>query len=181
MGGAKPTRLLAGRPLVAYPVAALAAVCARVAIVAKAATELPELEGVERWDEPDEPRHPLTGIVHALERANEPVLVVAADMPYVTSAACEKLIAAGGTAIAEADGILQPVFAVYQPATLEQLRSAPPDAPLSHTVAALEAVRVPLPADLVRSVDTPEQLAAAAADEPRRPNEGDGARGTGWD
>ena len=80
LAGAKPTALLAGRPLIAFPLAALAELCDPVAVICKRGTELPELEaGVERWEEPDEPRHPITGIIHALERAEAPVVVLASD------------------------------------------------------------------------------------------------------
>jgi molybdopterin-guanine dinucleotide biosynthesis protein A len=163
----KPGELLAGRPLVSYPVQALAAVCERVAVVCKAATKLPELDGAERWDEPDEPRHPLTGIVHALERAQGPVLVCAADMPFVTPDACRTLLEAAGAGspaiVAAAEGILQPVLALYAPAALEHFNAAEPDAPLTATVEALDPVRVAFPPALVRSIDTPEQLAVAEA------------------
>ena len=165
----KPSAMLAGRPLVSYPLAALAAVCELVAVVCKAATKLPELDGVERWDEPDKPRHPLTGIVHALERAGGPVLVCAADMPFVTADACKTLLQAVGSrdsapaVVAAAGGVLQPVFGLYAPAALESLRSAEPDAPLTVTVEALDPVRVALPPALVRSVNTPEELAEAEA------------------
>ncbi|HEX2231957.1 MAG TPA: NTP transferase domain-containing protein [Thermoleophilaceae bacterium] len=166
-GGSKPAAALAGRPLVSYPVAALAAVCDRVALVCKPDTELPELDGVERWDEPATPRHPLTGIVHALERAGGPVLVCAADMPFVTPDACRTLLQAAGAAsgspavVAAAGGVLQPVFALYEPAAVETLGRAPEDAPLTRTVEALDPVRVALPAALVRSVNTPDELARA--------------------
>jgi molybdenum cofactor guanylyltransferase len=163
MGGAKATRTLAGRPLAAYPADALAQVCESVAIVAKPGTELPELPGVERWDdEPAEPRHPLTGIVHALERAGgEPVLVCAADMPFVTVAALEELAASKTTAIAIAGGILQPVLGLYTSDVLPALTTAPPGAPLTRTVEALGPVLVELAPELVRSVDTPDDLASA--------------------
>ena len=167
IGGAKPTRALNGRPLAAYPAAALGAVCERVAIVAKPGEELPHLDGVERWDEPPEPRHPLTGIVYALEHAGEAVLVCAADMPFVTPEALNTLIAAGGAApaaVAVAGGVLQPVLGVYAPAALDTLRAAEPDAPLTRTVEALDPVHVAVPPPLVRSVDTPEELEAAAAE-----------------
>src|SRR5690242_17716131 len=72
-GRSKAAIEVAGRPLAAYPAEALSAVCERIAIVAKVGTDLPELDGVERWDEPDEPRHPVVGIVHALDRAEGPV------------------------------------------------------------------------------------------------------------
>ena len=48
-------------------------------------------------------------------------------------------------------------------AALEVLRVAPPDAPLTRTVEALDPARVALPAALVRSVNTPEDLAEAEA------------------
>jgi molybdopterin-guanine dinucleotide biosynthesis protein A len=163
----KPAALLGGRPLASYPAQALAAACDRVAVVCKADTELPSLPDVERWNEPDEPRHPLTGIVHALERAGGPVLVCAADMPFVTADACRTLLQGagqGGAAVVGiADGVLQPTFGLYAPSALDVLRAAPPDAPLTSTVEALDPVRVALPAALVRSVNTPEELAEAEA------------------
>ena len=160
----KPAATLAGRPLIEYPLAALAAVCERVAVVCKPDTELPELPGAERWDEPPEPRHPLTGIVHALETAGAPVLVCAADMPFVTSDACRTLLGAVGTApavVAVADRVVQPTFALYAPAALERLRAAPEDDPLTRTVESLDPVHVALPGPLLRSVNTPEELREA--------------------
>lgn len=167
IGGAKAARTLAGRPLASYPAAALSAICERVAIVGKAGEGLPDLgPEVEVWDdEPAEPRHPLTGIVHALERAGgEAVLVCAADMPFVTPEALLTLAEAGEGAVAVTGGVLQPVLAFYPPAWLPALRAAAPDAPLTHTVEALDPIRVPAPAAAVRSVNTPEQLATAEAE-----------------
>jgi molybdopterin-guanine dinucleotide biosynthesis protein A len=165
--GGRPKAALevAGLPLAAYPAAALATVCERVAFVAKADSELPLLPGVERWDEPPEPRHPLTGIVAALERAGDAVLVCGADMPYVTGDACATLIGGGGAlaVVAVAGGVVQPLFAVYAPAALDALRVAPPDARLTDTVEALRPGRVALPPGIVASVNTPDDLAAAQA------------------
>ncbi|MEA2361971.1 MAG: molybdenum cofactor guanylyltransferase [Thermoleophilaceae bacterium] len=164
--GSKAAALLAGRPLASYPAEALATVCERVAVVCKRDTELPDLPGTERWDEPDEPRHPLTGIVHALVAADGPVLVCAADMPFVTADACRTLLQGAGASpavVATAEGVLQPTFGLYAPAALDVLRAAPRDAPLTRTVEALDPVRVALPAALVRSVNTAEDLAEAEA------------------
>jgi molybdenum cofactor guanylyltransferase len=164
--GSAPGALLAGRPLVSYPVAALADVCDRIAVVCKEHTTLPELPGTERWNEPTDPRHPLTGIVHALERAAAPVLVCAADMPFVTADACRTLMhaaASGPAVVATAEAVLQPTFGLYTPAALEAMRAAPGDAPLTQTVESLDPVRVALPPALVRSVETSEQLADAEA------------------
>jgi molybdenum cofactor guanylyltransferase len=166
-GRSKAAVEVAGRPLAAYPAAALVAVCQRVAFVAKPGSELPYLPGIERWDEPAEPQHPVAGIVHALEQAGDAVLVVAADMPYVTPDACASVIGGGGTAraaVAVAGGVMQPLLAVYAPAALEPLRAAAPDGRLTDMVAALEPARVAVPPAIVRSVNTPDDLAEAEAE-----------------
>ena len=152
---------LDGRPLAAHVAAVLAEVSEDVAVVCKPDTELPPLPGVERWDEPVEPRHPLTGILHALERAGGPVLVCAVDMPWVTADACRSLLEAapgGVAAVAVGDGRLCPVLGVYAPAAGEAMRGARENAPLSETVAALDPVRVALPPAVLRSVNEPDDL-----------------------
>jgi molybdopterin-guanine dinucleotide biosynthesis protein A len=167
--GGKAARTLAGRPLLSYPLEALAEVCERVAVVCKRNTSLPAIEGLERWDEPDTPRHPLTGIVHALERAGAPVLVCGADMPFVTGDALRTLLMSSGGArgaravIAAAGGRAQPVLGLYAPSALEPLRAAPADAPLTETVAALGPTKVALPPRMLAGVNTPEELAEAEA------------------
>lgn len=164
MGG-KPARELGGRPLIAWPAAALLEACGRVAVVAKAETELPLLDGVERWDEPDPDHHPVRGIAFALERAREPVFVCAADMPFVTAEACRRVAAGLGegvvAAVAVAGDVMQPVFAAYAPAAVAGLRAAPPDAALIRTVTGLGPVLVEVEPAVVRSVDTEEDLARA--------------------
>lgn len=167
MGGDKPGARLAGRPLISYPLAALLAACSRVAVVCKPSTALPPLPPeVERWDEPDEPRHPAAGVAHALERAGESVLVCAADMPFVTAAACRRLAHEASAApeasavVAQAEGWLQPTFALYRPAALPALRGCG-DAQLRRVVEALSPALVAMPAAELRSVDTPRALEAA--------------------
>lgn len=163
----KPAAGLAGRPLMEYPLGVLREVCERVAVVCKRDTVLAPLPaGIERWDEPDEPRHPATGIAHALATAAGPVLVCAADMPFVTAAAGHRLADGAAAApdahavVAEAAGWLQPTFAVYRPAALPALRACG-DAQLTQVVERMDPVLVDMPADQMRSVDTPEALAAA--------------------
>ncbi len=166
----KAAARLAGRPLVTYPLATLGRVCGRVAVVCKRDTALPAVGGVERWDEPDEPRHPVAGIVHALERAGEAVLVCAVDMPFVTEEDCRGLIAAAGeiaatprSVVAVGERGLEPLLGVYALEDLPLLRRAPAEAPLRATVAALDPVRVELSAAVLKSVNTSEDLAAAEA------------------
>jgi molybdopterin-guanine dinucleotide biosynthesis protein A len=122
LGGAKALAPLAGRPLICHPLAALRGVVGDAAIVAKPDTELPSLSGVAVWREPATPRHPLVGIVHALAcAAGRPVLVCAADMPFVTP---EVLAALAGTDPAGAPAVvatsadrgLSPLLGCYQPA-----------------------------------------------------------------
>jgi len=162
LGGVSKAMLeLDGRPLAVHVAEVLAQVCELVAIVCKPDTELPQIAGVDRLDEPAEPRHPLTGIVHALEQAAGPVLVCAVDMPWVTADACRSLLdAAPGApaAVAVGDGEMCPVFAVYAPDALTTLRSAPAGAPLRETVDALDPARVALPPALLRSVNEPADV-----------------------
>lgn len=167
LGGGKPGVMLAGRPLISYPLGAMVEACFRVAVVCKRATVLPPLApGVERWEEPDEPHHPAAGIAHALERAGDSVLICAADMPFVTAEACLRLAAAAGEApeasavVAEAAGWLQPTFGVYRPAALPALRGCG-DAQLMRVVGGLAPSLVGLAPGSMRSVDTPDALAAA--------------------
>ena len=157
-GVSKATIELDGRPLAAHVASVLEEVCDRVAIVCKPDTELPALAGVARWDEPLEPRHPLTGIVHALDRADGPVLVCAVDMPWITADACRSLLDAaprGAAAVAVGAGEMCPVFGVYAPDALDMLSAAPADAPLRETVGQLDPVRVALPPAILRSVNEP--------------------------
>lgn len=162
MGGvSKPTVELDGRPLAAHVAAVLAEVCDPVAVVCKPATRLPELPGVERWDEPGEPRHPVAGILHALERAGGPVLVCAVDMPWITPEACRSLLdAAPGAvaAIAVGGGMPCPVFGVYAPDAAGALSGAADDEPLRDIVDRLEPARVALAPALLRSVNAPGDL-----------------------
>ena len=163
MGAPKATASLGGRPLVAYPLDALSQVCERVVVVAKRETELPA--EIERWDEPDDPRHPIAGITHALERAGEPILVCAADMPFVSpdvlSLLADELRPGLKAAAAFCDGRLEPLLAAYAPEALEVLAEAPADEPLRRTVESLMPVLVDVPPEVVFNVNTPEDLAQA--------------------
>jgi len=163
MGAPKATASLGGRPLVAYPLDALGQVCDRVVVVAKRETELPA--EVERWDEPDDPRHPIAGITHALERAGEPILVCAADMPFVSpdvlSLLADELRPGLKAAAAFCEGRLEPLLAAYAPEALEVLAEAPADEPLRRTLESLMPVLVDVPPEVVFNVNTPEDLAQA--------------------
>jgi molybdopterin-guanine dinucleotide biosynthesis protein A len=160
MGAPKATALLGGRPLIAFPLAAAAAAGLETVVVAKAGTPLPEL-GVPVWEEPREPRHPLLGIVTALERAGRDVLAVGCDQPFVTSALLSALASVEGPATVTAG---DPLPARWPHAALADLRAAlAAEAPLRRALAALDPATLDVPGAqrLVAGVNTPAELAAA--------------------
>jgi molybdopterin-guanine dinucleotide biosynthesis protein A len=164
LGVPKATAELAGRPLISYPLAALEEVCERVVVVCKRDTQLPPLDA-ERWDEPDDPRHPIAGIVHALERAGGAVLVCGADLPFVTPAACgliaDELRPGMHAAVAFCEGRLQPLLGAYATEALEVLSRAPAGEPLTRTVESLMPIPVDIEPGIVFNVNTREDLAEA--------------------
>jgi molybdenum cofactor guanylyltransferase len=159
MGAPKALADLGGAPLIARPLAAAAAAGLDAVVVAKEDTALPVL-AVPVWHEPAEPVHPLLGVVTALERAGEPVVAVACDMPFVTGELLARL--ASGPAAVTVDGRLMPFPARYEPAALPALRGALEGG--SSVRAAVEALgpeTFAVEGALVASVNTPEELAAA--------------------
>ena len=178
IGGAKAGVELRGRPLISYPLQALREALADVVILAKADTELPSVGGVPVWIEPASPRHPLTGIVHALDRAaGRGVLVCAADMPFVTPALVSLIVRPdprGAPAVVPTcGGELQPLLALYLPAAAaaRDPGAAVAARPLRREVAAIgpRLLEVEDSRAFV-NVNTPEDLmrAAAALDAPTR-------------
>jgi molybdenum cofactor guanylyltransferase len=154
IGGGKPTRLLAGRPLISWPLRAAATAGLRAVVVAKPDTPLPELE-VEVWHEPPEPVHPLLGLVVALERA-EDVIAVGCDMPFVCAEALRVLAATPAPAGPE------PLLARYGTEALPALRAGLiAEAPLRHVFARLCPARPRIDRRCARSVNTREELARA--------------------
>lgn len=161
MGGDKAGRLLSGRPLIAYPLATLREAGLASVVVAKHDTELPRLD-VPVVHDASEVRHPLAGILAALEHAGGAVLVLAADMPDVPPALVRRLAEADPDAavvVACAGGEIQPLCARYGPAARPALERALADqAPMRATVTALAPLTVGADAAAVRNVNTPEDL-----------------------
>lgn len=180
IGGGKAVVELHGTPLIRYPLRALQAVLAEVVVVAKEGTALPPLPGVPIWIEPAEPRHPLAGIVHALEGAGaaagiggmaREILVSAGDLPFLEPDLVERLAhadAGGAPALVpRADGRLQPLLARYAPAAYAPLAAAlrrDPLPSLTDAVAALDPGVLELDdAQSFFNVNAPEDLLTAAA------------------
>jgi molybdopterin-guanine dinucleotide biosynthesis protein A len=135
IGGAKPTRELAGRPLIDYPLAAARAAGLQAIVVAKRDAELPRGLAETVVVEPDEPRHPLCGALAALEHAalaqdaqgspEAAVVLVGCDMPFLTGALLAWLAATPEPAILlEAGGRAQPLPARCSAAHAPLLRKA---------------------------------------------------------
>ncbi len=170
LGGAKATVELRGRPLICYPLQALAAVLEEVAVIARADTPLPSLPGVTVWIERQAPRHPLHGIVEALGLAGgRPVLACAVDLPFVTPELVSSLARAdsgGAPAVIAANaGQLQPLLGRYEPSAAQPLAVAAREGVSARdAVAALRprllAVDDP---ELLLNVNAPEDLLHAAA------------------
>lgn len=113
LGGAKPSALLAGLPLIAYPIAAAVAGGLDVVVVAKRDTPLPPLQ-CPLVVEPERPLHPLCGVVAALDCAEQrAVVVVACDMPFLTGPLLDWLAGLSGSAVATVDRRVQPLLARY--------------------------------------------------------------------
>jgi molybdopterin-guanine dinucleotide biosynthesis protein A len=163
LGGTKPTADLAGRPLISYPLAALAEAGLETVVVLKPGTDLggrplvreaglkttaPDGAGqrttageadVAVLYEPTEPVHPLAGIVAALRQTGRPIVVVGCDFPFVPAALLRALADAPEPLVVPAPGgQAQPLVARWTPALLPALEDAlAREEPLRRTVAAL--------------------------------------------
>jgi molybdopterin-guanine dinucleotide biosynthesis protein A len=143
LGGAKPTADLAGRPLISYPLAALAAAGLEAFIVAKPGTKLPAAEpgrpALTVVTEPAQPTHPLAGIVTALRHRGRPLVVLGCDFPFVPPALLRALADASGPLVVPAPGgDPQPLVARWSPTLLPELEVAlTREEPLRRTVATL--------------------------------------------
>jgi molybdopterin-guanine dinucleotide biosynthesis protein A len=168
LGGGKAMVMLAGRPLIAYPLETLSAVLSEVVILAKADTELPSLPGTTVWIEPDGRHHPLIGIVQALALADgRAVLVCAVDLPFVTPKLARRIAytdpAGSPAVVACARGEMQPLLGCYQPPAA-QLLGDDFSSPLRDQVARIgpRLLEVDDPEELF-NVNAPEDLLRAAA------------------
>ncbi len=121
--GAKAAVELAGRPLASYPVATARRAGLAPVIVAKAETPLPEL-GCPVLTEPTEPRHPLVGVITALERFAEPLVVLACDLPLLPPELLTELSHRRARFAMPVDPHPQPLVARYTPGLLPRLRAA---------------------------------------------------------
>jgi molybdenum cofactor guanylyltransferase len=170
IGGSKAVVQLRSRPLISYPCDALRAALGEVVVLAKSDTELPSLPGVTVWVEPQTPRHPLIGVMHALELADgRPILACPVDLPFVTPEVIRQLVDADpGSApavVAAAGGRTQPLFGCYQPRARELLEQTGfgPEMPARQAIAAIGARVLEIDPLALFNVNSPDDLLQAAA------------------
>lgn len=174
MGGEKAGTLLAGRPLISYPLAALREAGLDPFVVTKTdrpVDAIPGLENITVVIEPDRPRHPLLGILEAIRHAGgRPVIVTGCDLPLLTPGYLRWLTDLdGGTVVPRVDGFLQPLAARYGPdAAAAVERGVESGASAKAVITGLDATvieedelrRFGDPARTFANVNTPEDLAA---------------------
>lgn len=172
LGGAKAAALLGGRPLLSYPLDALAAAGIDAVVCAKPGEEPQPRSGVEVLSEPAEPRHPLCGLVAALRHAGgRAVVAVACDLPFAAPALLAHLAAAREPLVVPIlDGRPQPLLARYEHSLLGDLEAALESrAPLIPLVESLgprhldeaELSRFGDPRRMLFNVNTPDELRQA--------------------
>lgn len=120
--------LLGGRPLIERPLDATRGAGLEAIVVAKRITPLPPLREQVHY-EPEATHHPLCGVIAALELAAErspapAVLLLACDMPFLTSPLLDWLAGLDGVVMVEVGGRLQPLLARCVPEHLPTLRTA---------------------------------------------------------
>lgn len=168
IGGSKAVVRLRGRPLISYPLEAMASVLSDVVVVAKPDTELPYMSGVTVWIEPELPQHPVVGITHALTLAGgRPIMVCAADLPLVTPTLIDRIARtspSGAPAVVASHGdAVQPLLGCYRRGALERLAGSV-DQPLRELVAAIGARVFDVEdADELFNVNSPDDLLQATA------------------
>jgi molybdenum cofactor guanylyltransferase len=125
MGVPKAGAVLAGRPLITFPVEAVRAAGLDAVVVAKPETPLPEV-GCRVIHDDDARSHPAAGIVAALRAAGgEAIMAVACDMPFVTPELIDFLAGLdAAAAVPRVAGRLEPLLARYAPASVSVLEAA---------------------------------------------------------
>jgi molybdenum cofactor guanylyltransferase len=123
LGGGKPTTLLAGVPLIAYPLLAAKAAGLEAIVIAKPATTLPPLHERIVYDD-QALHHPLAGLLAAL-REHATVIALGCDMPFVPAPMLRWLAEQRAPAVVRRhDNFLQPFPALYRSADMSSLEAS---------------------------------------------------------
>jgi len=171
LGGGKAGVVVGGRPLLDHALQALGRVARPVAVVVRTDTVLPPLPVPPPlvWTEDDGVRHPMAGVVHALERSvGSAVLVCAVDMPLMDPATLRVILAGAALApeaavvVPLAGGHLQVLCALYRTVALAGLRDFDPDVRAADLVSALRPAVIPFEDEIpFFNVNTPNDARRA--------------------
>ena len=170
LGGDKHLRELGGEPLAWWVLDAARHAHLEPLLVAKHGTPLGRLAGeCEVLIEHTAERHPLIGVIAALEQTAEPLVVAPCDVPLVPAPLLRLLAEAGEGTVVAGPGGVEPLLGRYEPESLELLRA---------TVAAGASARAAVaqlgvaelgppaleqlgdPASFLRNLNTPDELGA---------------------
>ena len=165
LGQPKATALLGGRPLAAYPLEALQEAGIEVVIVTRRDSPVPDIGAPIVFDT-HQTRHPLSGILAALDHAQgRAVLAVATDLPFLNAAFLRQLAdCEAPVVIPRADGRLHPLCARYDPVVTDALEQAlAAESPLQSAVRALDPHIVEADPRLLTNINHPDDLARAEA------------------
>ncbi len=172
LGGRKADARLGDRSLIEHVLAAIREARIDPFVVAKRRTVLPDLDA-EIIHEPDEPRHPLAGIVTALEASADGVLVLACDLPFVPPELIRRLAGLDAElAVCGSEDGLEPLVGRYPAAAAKPLAAALRRmTPVREAVANLsprvigpgELAEFGDPATILLNVNTPADVVCAEA------------------
>jgi len=171
MGSPKALVELAGRPLAARVVATVGSAGLEPIVVAKPESPLPPLD-CRVLSEPSEPRHPLTGLLAALNAsAGRGVVAIACDMPLVPARMLRWLAQLEAeVAVCQVAGRLEPLLGRYSPTVAPMLAEAlAAGGSMRHAVEGLDARIVTEeeisqfgePSRIVFNVNSPEDVQRA--------------------
>jgi molybdopterin-guanine dinucleotide biosynthesis protein A len=168
LGGDKHLRELGGEPLAWWVLDAARHAHLEPLLVAKHGTPLGRLAGeCEVLIEKSPDRHPLIGVIAALEQTGEPLVVAPCDVPLVPAALLRRLAEASGPTIVSGPGGTEPLLGRFEPASLELLgRTVAAGASARAAVAQLGAAEIGAalleqhgdPASYLRNLNTPDEL-----------------------
>jgi molybdopterin-guanine dinucleotide biosynthesis protein A len=170
IGGDKHLRELAGRPLAWWVMNAGRQAHLEPLFVAKSGTPLGSLLGEAEVEiERDRDRHPLAGVIAALELTREPLVVAPCDVPLIPGALLRALADAREPTVVAGPRGVEPLLGRYEPELLPLLRqSLASGAPARELVDAAGAARIEgealeafgEPAGFLRNVNTEDDLLA---------------------
>lgn len=173
MGDDKGALDLYGCPQAERCVRILEPVCKAVLVsVRRSQAEFEPYRGLHLVFDDESVRGPAAGLLSAWDKFPDSALLVwAVDMPYVDANLIHRLVegrnsAKPATAFRNAEGMIEPLCAIFEPAIAPKLRKAAADrSPSLRRILEQTDIELIEPAHLeqLESINTPEALAAARA------------------